>query len=280
MPNIRDRLRKVPIPLLFALAVAVGASVLLVLQINILPPPPAIVTPLDTGPTAHTSGTHTVTLTITGYAGQTISHRNLAAFGRVSLQANTTGWFYQVNDWIYTVVRRTTGNATFTLPTGVTIDVFQYNSTHALVVNRQRNTVVITRIVSVGGTGWFAYHPVTTTYDSATMNGLIRYMQFRGLSQVNVFLPTYDYVTYDPFARTFRVFFDVVTNTGSRTTRGTSISNTTNFVALPANAAVVPGNYFIIDINNVVLPPVWVIHVNRYSSTTRSALTISPQPPP
>ncbi len=280
MPNIRDRLRRLPLPLLFALAVAVGASVVLVLQINILPAPSAIVAPIDTGPTALTSGTQTVTFTITAYAGQTISYSNLAALGRVSLQANTTGWFYQANDWIYTVVRRSTGNATFTLPTGVTVDVFQYNSTNALVVNRQRYTVVITRIVQVGGTGWFAYHPMTTDYGSATLNALTRYMQFRGLSQVNVFRPRYDYISFDPSTRTFRVFFDVVTNTGSVTTRGTSIANNTNFVALPANTAVIPTNYFIIDANNVVLPPVWVIHVNRYTSSIRSALTITPQPPP
>ncbi len=280
MPNIRDRLRRLPIPLLLALVVVVGASVIMVLQINILPAPPAIVAPLHTDASVITSGTQTVTLTITGYAGQTLSFASLAALGRVSIQANTTGWHYQANDWIFTVVRRTTGNATFTLPTGVTVDVFQYNSTHALVVNRQRNTVVIARIVSVGGTGWFAYHPVSTVYDSATVNGLIRYMQFRGLSQVNVFLPRPDYVTYDPFAKVFRVYFDVVTNTGSRTPRGASIANTTNFVALPVNTAVIPTNYFIIDINNVVLPPVWVIHVNRYQTSTRSALIISPQPPP
>jgi hypothetical protein len=252
----------------------------MVLQINVLPPPPAIVAPLNTGPDAITSGSQTVTLTITAYAGQTVTNANLAALGRVSLQANTTGWFYQANDWIYTVTRRSTGNATFSLPTGVTVEVFQYNSTHALVVNRQRNTVVITRIVSVGGTGWFAYHPVDTVYDSATISGLTRYMSFRGLTQVNVFRPRPDYVTFDPSGRVFRVYFDVVASNGQVTPRGTSITNTTNFVALPSGSAVVPTNYFIIDVNNVVLPPIWVIHRSNPTSSIRSALTITPQTAP
>jgi len=275
MPNLRDRLRRLPLPLLFALTVVVGATMVMVLQINILPPPPAIVAPIDTQATAHTSGTQTVTITINAYAGQTVTHSNLAALGRVSLQANTTGWYYQANDWIYTVVRRATGNATFTLPTGVTVDVFQYNSTHALVVNRQRNTAVITRIVSVGATGWYAYHPVTTVYDSATLSGISRYLTYRGLTQINVFRPQRDYVVFDPFAKTFRVYFDVVTSSGV-TTKGTSLTNTTNFAALPSGSTVVPINYFIIDINNVVLPPIWVIYRANPTASVRSALTITP----
>jgi hypothetical protein len=275
MTNLRDRLRRIPLPLLFALAVAVGATVVMVLQINILPPPPAIVAPIDTSATALTSGSQTVTLTINAYAGQTVVYANIAALGRVSLQANTTGWFYQANDWIYTVVRRGTGNATFTLPTGVTVDVFQYNSTHALVVNRQRNTAVITMIVSVGGTGWYAYHPVTTVYDSATLNGITRYLSYRSLTQINIFRPQYDYVVFDPFAKTFRVYFDVVTSSGV-TSKGTSLTNSSNFAALPSGSSVVPTNYFIIDINNVVLPPIWVIYRSNPTASVRSALTVTP----
>jgi hypothetical protein len=276
MPNLRDRLRKIPTPLLFALVVAVGATVVMVLQINILPPPPAIVAPINTGPDVLTGGSQTVMVTINAYAGQTVVHANLAALGRVSLQVNTTGWHYQANDWIFTAMRRSTGNATFSLPTGVQVEVFQYNSTHALVVNRQRNTVLITKIVSVGGTGWYAYHPIDTVYDSATINGLVRFMSFRGLSQVNVFRPRADYVTFDPSSKVFRVYFDVVASSGQVTTKGTSLTNSSNFVVLPSGSAVVPTNYFIIDINNVVLPPVWVIHKSNPTSSIRSALTITP----
>jgi hypothetical protein len=276
MPSLRDRLRKIPLPLLFALAVAVGATVIMLLQINIIPPPPAIVSPIETGPTALTSGSQTVALTINAYAGQTVVYQSLAALGRVSIQANTTGWFYQANDWIFAAMRRSTGNATFTLPTGVTVEVFQYNSTHALVVNRQRNTVVITRIVSVGTTGWNAYHPVDTVYDTATINGLTRYMSHRGLSQLNVFRPRADYVVFETSTRVFRVYFDVVSSGGSVTTKGTSLTNSSSFAALPSGSSVVPTNYFIIDINNVVLPPVWVIFRSNPTSSVRSALTITP----
>jgi hypothetical protein len=275
VPNIRDRVRRIPIPLLFALAVAVGATVVMVLQINIIPPPPAIVAPVDTGPTALTSGSQTVTFTINAYAGQTVVYSNLAALGRVSLQANTTGWFYQANDWIYTVMRRSTGNATFTVGS-TTVEVFQYNTTNAFVVNRQRNTLVITRIVSVGTTGWYAYHPVDTVYGTDTVNALVRYMNYRGLSQVNVFRPRYDYITFDASTRTFRVFFDVVSSSGTVSSRGTSLTNTTSFTALPSGSAVVPTNYFIIDINNVVLPPIWIIYRANPTSSIRSAVTITP----
>jgi hypothetical protein len=276
MTNLRDRLRRLPLPLILALAVAVGATVVMVLQITVLPPPPAIVAPADTQATALTSGSQTVTFAITAYAGQTVTYDNIAAFGRVSLQANTTGWYYQANDFIYTVMRRSTGNATFTLPTGVTVDVFQYNSTHALVVNRQRNTAVITRIVSVGTTGWYAYHPVTTVYDTATRNGINRYLTYRSLTQINIFLPRGDYIVFDASTKVFRVYFDVATSSGI-TAQGTSLTNSTSFTALPSGSAVVPTNYFIIDVNNVVLPPVWVIYRSNPTSSVSSALTIAPQ---
>jgi hypothetical protein len=41
MPNLKDRLRRIPLPLLLALVVAVGASVIMVVQITVLPAPPS-----------------------------------------------------------------------------------------------------------------------------------------------------------------------------------------------------------------------------------------------
>jgi len=275
MPNLRDRLKRVPLPLLFALVVAVGAVVVMVVQINVIPPPPAIVAPIDTQPTEHLSGSQTVTFSVSIYAGQLVTYDNLAALGRVSLESNTTGWHYLVNDWIFAVMRRSTGNATFSLPTGIEVEVFQYNSTHALVVNRQRNTAVIAKIVSVGTLGWYAYHPVPTNYDSDTVDGLNRYLSHRGLSEVYVFQPRHDYVEFDRTNKVFRVYFDVVRST-SRTLKGTSLTNTTNFTPIQPGSTVMPTDYYIIDINNVVLPPVWVIFKMAPASSINSALTITP----
>jgi hypothetical protein len=281
MSRLSGGLKRMPLPLLLALVVAVGATVVLVVQIAVIPPPPAIVAPIETAPTAVESGTHTITLSMTIYAGQTARYSTLAALGYTSLQANTTGWHFQVNDWLFAVMRRDTGNATFTLPNNVVVDVFQYNSSHALIVNRQRNTVVIAKIVTVGGTGWYAYHPVTTNYDSQTINGLTRYMQYRGLSQVHVFRPRQDYVTFDPSTKVFRVFFDVVNSAGQVSQRGTSITNSTNFTVMDKDAVYTPSDtYFIIDIHNVVLAPIWVIHMSSPTSSVRTALTITPRLPP
>jgi hypothetical protein len=279
MTNLKGRLKMVPLPLLFALVVAVGAVVVMVVQINVIPPPPAIVAPVDTQPTEHLSGSQTVTFSVSVYAGQTVTHSNLAALGRVSLEANTTGWYYLTNDWIFAVMRRSTGNATFSLPTGIQVEVFQYNSTHALVVNRQRHTVVIAKIVSVGALGWYAYHPVSTNYDSGTVDGLNRYLSYRGLPEVYVFQPRRDYIEFNPSTKVFRVYFDVVTPT-SRTLKGESLTNTTNFTPIQPSSTVIPTDYYIIDINNVVLPPVWVIFRMTPTSSINSALTITPLPPP
>ncbi len=279
--DLRRRLRKIPLALLLALAVAVGATVFMVVQIAVFPPPAAIVAPVDTAPTDLVTGTHTVLFTISLYYGQTALKSNLAALGYVSLHANTTGWYYQVNDWVYTVVRRDTGDATYTLPTGVTVDVYHYNGTHALVVNRARNTVLITKIVSVGVTGWRAYHPVVTVYDSVTLNALTEYMNSNGLSEVYVFQPRHDYIVFDRYSKVFTVYFDVVTATGSVMYKGRSLSNSTNFTALAADSTVIPDDtLYIIDISHVVLGPVWVIFMLRPTSNITSALAVSPQTPP
>jgi len=281
MKDLRRRLRRIPLTLLFALAVAVGASVIMVVQVTVLPPPAAIVAPVDTTPSDVTSGTYTVTFSIPLYYGQTALHTNLAALGLVSLQANTTGWYYQVNDWVYTVVRRQTGDAVFTLPSGVQVEVYHYNSTHALVVNRQRNTVLITKVVSVGTTGWHAYHPVPTSYDTATINALTSYMASRGLIDVYVFQPQHDYIVFDRTTKVFTVYFDTVTSSGAVTAKGMSLTNATSFVALDAGVSVIPDDtYYISDVNNVVLGPVWVIFTLKPSASINSALTVTPQTPP
>jgi hypothetical protein len=280
MNDLRRRLKRIPLALLFALAVAVGASVVMVVQIYVVPPPSAIVAPIDTTPSAVTEGTYTVTFSISLYYGQRAVYDNLAALGLVSLQASTDGWSYLVNDWIYTVVRRDTGSTSFTLPTGVTVDVYEYNSTHALVVNTQRNTVVITKKVSVGTTGWYAYHPVVADYDTTTLNALTGYMDSKGLTQLYVFQPRHDYIVFDSSANEFRVYFDVVTSSAV-TVKGYYMSDTSGLVALSPGSAVVPTDtQYIINTNNVVLAPVWVTFTYMPTSDMTSTLTVTPQLPP
>jgi len=281
MNDLRRRLKRIPLALLFALAVAVGASVAMVVQILVVPPPSAIVAPIDTDPSALTEGTYTVTFTIHLYYGQRAVYDNLAALGLVSLQADTDGWSYLVNDWIYTVVRRGTGNTSFTLPTGVTVDVYEYNSTHALVVNTQRNTAIITKKVTVGTTGWYAYHPVVASYDTTTRNALTGYMNSKGLTQLYVFQPMHYYIVFDASNNELRVYFDVVTSSGSVTPKGHYMSATSGFEALTANSPVVPqSTQYIIDTNNVVLGPIWVTFTAMPTSDMTSTLTVTPQLPP
>jgi hypothetical protein len=281
MKDLRRRLKRIPLALLFALAVAVGASVAMVVQIMVVPPPSAIVAPIDTDPSALTDGTYTVTFTIYLYYGQRAVYDNLAALGLVELRADTNGWSYLVNDWIYTVVRRNTGDTSFTLPTGVTVEVYEYNSTHALVVNTQSNTAIITKKVTVGTTGWYAYHPVVAGYDTTTRNALTGYMTSKGLTQLYVFQPRHDYIVFDATANELRVYFDVVTSSGSVTDKGHYMSATSGFEVLTPGSPVVPANtQYIIDVNNVVLAPIWVTFTAMPTSDMTSTLTVTPQLPP
>lgn len=274
-PNVR----KVPIPLVFALAVLIGATVILVVQVSVMPPPPAVVAPLDSDASALTSGSQTFTYSVSVFLGRTLVYTNLAALGHVSLSANTTGWHYQVNDWVFTVIRRTTDDGTITLPSGVALDIHHINSTHALVVHRGRNTALITKIVGTGS--WHVYHPVAAAYTTSLTTAITGYMSSKGLSALYVFQPKYDYIEFDRNTKTYRVYFDYVDSSGSVTARGYSFTNSTNFVPIPSGSGVIPGGtHFVIDSNNVALAPIWVLLVLTPTADVNSGLTVEPQLPP
>jgi hypothetical protein len=279
MFNKKDNVRKVPIPLLFALAVLIGATVVLVVQVSVMPPPPAVVAPLDSDASALTSGSQTYTFSVTMFLGRTLVYTNLAALGHVSLSANTTGWYYQVNDWVFTVIRRTTADGTITLPSGTALDIHHINSTHALVVNRGRDTALITKIVSAGS--WQVYHPVAAVYTTSLTSAITGYMSSKGLTVLYVFQPKYDYIEFDRSTKTYRVYFDYVTSSGSVTAKGYSVTNSTNFVSIPSGSGIIPGGtYYVIDSNNIALAPIWVLLVLTPTSDVNSALTVEPQLPP
>jgi hypothetical protein len=276
----RDGLRRVPLPLLFALVVLISATVVLVVQIAVLPPPPAVVAPLDSDATTLSTGSQTFTYSVTAFLGRTVVYTNLAALGYVSLNANTTGWYYQVNDWVFTVIRRSTGDASISISSAsITLDIHHINATHALVVNRGRNTAVIAKVVSAGS--WYVYHPVAADYTSDTTGAITGYMSSKGLSALYVFQPKYNYIEFDQASKTYRVYFDYVAASGSVTSRGYSLTNSTDFVALPSGSGVIPsGTYYLADTNNIVLAPIWVLLVYTPTSDTNSALTVEPQLPP
>jgi hypothetical protein len=152
------RLYRIPIPLLFAVAVAVGVAVTIIIQIIVLAPPPAVVAPIESSATSLDTGTGTYSTTVTVASGSYAVYPTLAGLGKLQLKANTTGWYYYQDDWVLTVVRRSTGDVNLTLGAN-TVYVREINATHAFILYSGRTTGVVAQKVQVGTTGWYVYHP-------------------------------------------------------------------------------------------------------------------------
>ena len=270
------RFNRIPIPLLFALAVAVGVAVTIIIQITVLAPPPAVVAPIETSATSLDTGSSTYSTSVTVASGSYAVYPTLAGLGKLQLTANTTGWYYLQDDLVLTVVRRSTGDVNLTLSTGQTVYVREINATHAFILYSGRTTGVVAQKVQVGATGWIVYHPVVTSYDTATLNVMKTLMSALGYLNIYVFQPKPDYVAYDPSTKTFTVYFDYVDNTGAVTAKYYSVTNTTSFVPIPTTTSVTVNGIAQIDVNNYVIYSVWALLYYQPTSSTNSALTITP----
>jgi hypothetical protein len=154
--------------------------------------------------------------------------------------------------------------------------VREINDTHALVLYEANNVLIVAQKVQVGDTGWIIYHPVVTSYDSNTVNAMKAIMSTLVLTKVYVFQPKRDYVTYDPSSKTYTVYFDQVDNGGSVSYKAYKLTNSTSFTALQANSPITVNAIEQIDTYNYVLYPIWMLLYYQASSSTKTALTITP----
>ena len=273
---MRYKLHRVPVPLLLALVVAVGVTVTIVIQVTILAPIPAVVAPIETAVTAIDTGSATYTISIDVAYDDYAIYPTLAGLGKLRLETNTTGWYYLRNDLVATVVRRSTGNADLTLSNNYKVYVREINATHAFILfDKVRHYVgVVAKKVQVGTTGWYVYHPVATSYDTATKDAIISLMHSLGYMSIYVFQPKPDYVSYDPNTKTFSVYFDVVNSNGSIDSKGYRWDNATSFE--PISATVNVNGAERIDKYNYVLYSTWVLLYYKFGADTRTAITIAP----
>ncbi len=267
-------LRKIPIPLMLALAVAVGVSVTIIIQVTMLAPIPAVVAPIETSATGLDSGSATYTVSVEVPHDDYAIYPTLAGLGKFRVETNTTGWYYLQNDLIATVVRRSTGNIVLTLSDNYKVYVREINATHAFVYYDRQGTGIVAKKVQVGSTGWIVYHPTVTSYDTATLNVITSLMDSLNLAKIIVFQPKSDYVTYDAQTKTFTVYFDVVSSTGSVTRKEHRYVNTTSFT--PINALITVSGIERVDAHNYVLYPTWLLLYYKPTSSVRSAFTVTP----
>jgi len=273
---MRRGFSRIPIPLMLALAVAVGVAVTIIIQITVLAPPPAVVAPIESSATSLDTGSSTYSTSVTVASGSYAVYPTLAGLGKLQLMANTTGWYYLQDDLVLTVVRRSTGDANFTLSSGYTVYVREINATHAFILYSGHTTGVVARKVQVGTTGWIVYHPVATAYDAATLNTIKNLMNSLGYRYVYVFQPKPDYVSYVPSTKTFYVYFDYVGSDGTVNNKYQYYTITTSFAPIPTNSAVTVNGIVQIDTSDYVLYPTWALLYYQPTSSTKSALTITP----
>jgi len=271
---MRYKLHRVPVPLLLALAIVVGATVTIFIQVTILAPIPAVVAPIETPNATLDTGLATYTISVDVFSGEYAVYPTLAGLGKLKLETNTSGWYYLQNDWIVTVVRRNIGDVELTLSNNHKVHVKEVNTTHAFVFFNKHNTGVVAKKVQVGATGWYIYHPVATSYDTDTKNAITSLMNSLGISTVYVFQPKSDYVAYDPDTKTFNVYFDLVSSNGTVKLKDYVRANTTSF--RPISSPVTVNGIERVNTYNYVLYPVWTLLYHKFGANTRTMITITP----
>jgi hypothetical protein len=261
---------------MLALAVAVGVAVTIVIQITVLAPPPVVAFPIETPATSLDTGSATYTVSVETPSGGYAVYPTMAGLGRLQLQANTTGWYYLQNEWVVTVVRRSTGDDTLVLDSGHRVYVKEINTTHAFIFSDHQAVGIVAKKVQVGTTGWYVYYPVTTAYDATTKNVIVNLINSLGYASTYVFQPRPDYVAYDPNAKLFYVYFDVVNSDGTVNTKHSYYTNNTSFTPVSTGSPTTVGRIEMVDIRNYVLYPVWALLYYNPTSSIRSALTVTP----
>jgi len=270
------RLKRLPIPLLFALAVAVGVAVTIIIQITALPPPPAVVAPIETSATDISTGSSSHILSVEAAVSSYVTYPTVAGFGKLQLLANTTGWYYYPGTMMVTVVRRSTGDAQFNIGNSK-VYVREINTTHAFVFYSATVVGVVTKKVQVGATGWYVYHPVVTDFDSATANTIKNLAAALGLSYIDVFQPRADYLTFNTGTKTYNIYVDRFDSSGAVNRKGNVYYMSLNdMTPLSANSAVIVDRLVQIDQYNYALYPIWLLLYIQVNSNITLAITITP----
>ena len=180
---------RMPVPLLLAVAVAVGTAVTLIIQIEVMSTGvPAILFPLEVPDTGATGS-----VTVTVYSGQRLRYATVS-FGNFTVYSNTT-WYYDVYGKVGTLVRRSTGDANYSVARfGVDVQVKELNSTHALLfITSLSDYVVVARKVAVGG--WYVYVPTYSNLasDTRVRSAILSWLSATGKYAVGVFQLRQDY---------------------------------------------------------------------------------------
>lgn len=183
-------MRRIPIPLILAAVIAVGVTVTIIFQITILTPPSAVVVLVPQG-----SSTVTYQFEATGvrYVAFPIG------LGLMQISYNTTNfYYYNVTDlWSLAVpaskYTNMTGTRSVNTGTG-TYSISVFDCGNVVVVGRS-SLVYIGQWADFGG--YKVAVPVNFTASQDQLACVRKYLNYYGISSVDVFSPRVDYYSFD-----------------------------------------------------------------------------------
>ncbi len=259
-------MRRIPMPLIFAAAIAVGVTVTIIIQIISLAPPGGVLVLVPQGVTAKSFVYQIL-------AGASVSHFMPVGYGKFTLKPNTTSWYYYIDTSMpYLIAVKTP----FTGVVKVTVDGTDYylcnSSNYGAVIREADYTGWVGDWVKVGS--YYVLNPRNATDAAGYVDCAKSVINTAGWSYLLVYEPSADYFTYDASTKSATVYYDSIDYTGTITEKYGSFSITPTWTALTANTNNVVGSYQVTSDYAYVYYPSFIYAL--YNGTAVTQITITP----
>jgi hypothetical protein len=260
-------MRRIPIALIIAAVVAIGITVMITITVIRLQPSGGILILFKPGVT----GISYVYQVLVGTT--TVSHLLPVGYGKFTLNANTTSWYYHVETgmpYIIAVSKPFSGVATVNI-----------GGTNYYICNSSNYGAVIRATDRLGWVGDWVYsgsfyvlnvRNVTdsTNYQTCPKNIITT----AGWTNALLYEPRGDYFTYDLSTKTIKAFYDTIDSAGTITAKAGSVTITPKWTALSANTNVLVGYYGFDSSNTIMYYPTFIFAY--YNGTVSTLLKITP----
>jgi len=261
-------MRKIPIALLIAAAIAVGVTVTIIIQLITLQPSGGVVLLLPQG---YTSKTYVYKILSGSTAA--ISHFMPIGYGKFTLKPNTTDWYYYVDTSMPYIVA--VANP-FTGVVKVTLDGTDYylcnNSNYGAVIRVVDYVGWVGDWVKVGA--YYILNPRNATDAAGYVDCAKSVISTAGWTYLLVYEPRGDYFTYDASTKSATVYFDSIDSAGTITAKYGSKVFTPTWTALTANTDTVVGTYSVTSDYSYLYYPSLIYAL--YNGTVTSQLQVTP----
>jgi hypothetical protein len=261
------RIRRIPIALLIAAAIAIGVTVTVIVQVISLTPPGGVVLLVPQGVT-----TKTYVYKIFGGL-ERISHFMPIGYGKFTLKPNATNWYYYVDNSMPYIIGV---GGPFTGVVKVTIEGTDYYlcniSNYGAVIRVTDYIGWVGDWVKVGS--YYVLNPRNATDAGGYVDCAKSVISTAGWSYLLVYEPRSDYFTYDPTTKSATVYFDSIDSAGTITAKYGYITFTPAWTQLSANTNTVVGTWSFTSDHAYVYYPLLIYAL--YNGTVTSQIQVTP----